>query len=433
MSTTTATPTSPTLRELAAQAKPDRNRAVDFYRVVAMLAVAVGHWIAITASSADGQLSGGNALSEVAGLSWVTWILQVMPLFFVVGGFASAMSLDAHHRDGGRSQDWIAARLRRMLPPTVMLAAAWLVAIILGAAAGQAGLVIAGASAAAIPLWFLANYTIDTALAPFVFVRFRANPRRFGVGIVAVFVAIEIARLSGVPMIGQLNWVLGWLGFQVLGMAWRDGQLPSGRRLVAVAMTFWAAAVAAVSFGPYSVSMVHFPGIEHSPTHPPSLSLALFGLAYSFTAIAVAPRVSTFLVGSPKLWAAVVAGNGIAMSVYLWHMTAAIVVYSIAHLTVGLGDTVVGSADWWIAKAPMVLASALVLAPIVKWVSKVERDALLAPRRPWNGGVISVLAVAALTSAAFKAWTTGGPIFVVAGSATIVLLGMTVFRIDRPR
>lgn len=395
-----------------------------------MLAVAVGHWIAMTASSADGQLSGGNALSEVAGLAWMTWMLQVMPLFFVVGGFASAMSLDAHHRNGGRPQDWIAARMRRMLPPTVILAATWLVAIVIGAAVGQATLVIAGASAAAIPLWFLANYTIDTALAPYVFVRFRANPRLFGVGIVATFVAIEIARLSGIPMIGQLNWVLGWLGFQVLGMAWRDGLLPSGRRLVAVATGFWMATIAAVSFGPYSISMVHFPGVEHSPTHPPSLSLALFGIAYSLTAIAAAPRISAFLAKTPKAWAAVVAGNGIAMSVYLWHMTAAIVVYAIAHVTVGLGEMVVGSADWWMAKVPMVLASALVLAPIVKLVAKVERDALLAPRREWNGGAASMLAIAALTSAAFKAWTAGGPLFVVAGAVVIVGLGMTVFRVE---
>ena len=108
---------SPTLDSLASQTKSDRNRAVDFYRVVAMLAVAVGHWLAMVAISRDGELVSGNALEFIPSLGWSTWILQVMPLFFVVGGFSSAMSLDAHNRSGGNAQDWIAARLRRMLPP----------------------------------------------------------------------------------------------------------------------------------------------------------------------------------------------------------------------------------------------------------------------------------------------------------------------------
>ncbi|MGF1595923.1 MAG: hypothetical protein ACFCVK_03180 [Acidimicrobiales bacterium] len=38
---------APSLAALAWAAAPDRNRAVDFYRAAAMLAVAGGHWMAI--------------------------------------------------------------------------------------------------------------------------------------------------------------------------------------------------------------------------------------------------------------------------------------------------------------------------------------------------------------------------------------------------
>ena len=37
----------PSLRQLAAGAKADRNRAIDAYRAIAMIAVAVGHWMAM--------------------------------------------------------------------------------------------------------------------------------------------------------------------------------------------------------------------------------------------------------------------------------------------------------------------------------------------------------------------------------------------------
>lgn len=118
----------PKLADLAAAASADRNRAVDFYRAVAMCAVALGHWAAVSLFvDASGAVQGGNALEFAPQMSWITWLFQVMPLFFVVGGFSSAMSLDSHTRSidggkGGRPQDWVIARLRRMVAPAVVLA-----------------------------------------------------------------------------------------------------------------------------------------------------------------------------------------------------------------------------------------------------------------------------------------------------------------------
>ena len=123
MSTTLLSPTTgsapaASVKDLAGAAKADRNRAIDLYRALAMLAVSIGHWAAIVMTTdADGELVTGNALEFAPSMSWLTWILQVMPLFFVVGGFSSAMSLDSHNAKGGRPQDWVAARLRRMLAP----------------------------------------------------------------------------------------------------------------------------------------------------------------------------------------------------------------------------------------------------------------------------------------------------------------------------
>lgn len=428
-----ATPTHPPvttdLGAMAARTKSDRNRAVDFYRVAAMLLVAVGHWIAMVAVQQDGELVTGNLLSYEPNLAWFTWALQVMPLFFVVGGFASAVSLDSHFRSGGRSQDWIAARLRRMLPPAVVLAATWLVIIAVGTATGQGHLALAGAGAAAIPLWFLANYTIDTALAPFVLPRFRKNPKLFGAAVLGIFGLVEICRIAGVDVVTEINWVLGWLAFQILGMAWRDGLLPTGRRILQWAGAMWAFAILLVtSGGPWSVAMVNFPGVENSPTHPPTLALMAFGAAYSLTAVWAAPRVSEFLADRPRAWAAVIGANAVAMSVYLWHMTAAIIVFALVHQTIGLPDVLVGSGVWWWLKIPAILASIAVVLPIVKMVSKVERDALLAPRRPWNGSQASMLAVAAVASAALKAWTIGNSVGLVIGSIVVVALGVTILK-----
>ncbi|MGI9603479.1 MAG: acyltransferase family protein, partial [Acidimicrobiales bacterium] len=58
----TQTP-QPAVADLAAATKSDRNRAVDAYRVLAMVAVAIGHWAAIAVSTdTNGDIVAGNAL-----------------------------------------------------------------------------------------------------------------------------------------------------------------------------------------------------------------------------------------------------------------------------------------------------------------------------------------------------------------------------------
>ena len=425
------TPTSqPVLADLAAAAKPDRNRAVDAYRVLAMVAVAIGHWAAVAVTTdTNGDIVAGNALGDDPSLSWLTWIFQVMPLFFVVGGFASAMSLDAHGRNGsGRPQDWIAGRLRRMVAPTAILAGTWGVLLAGGLATGTQGLVGLGAVAAAIPLWFLANYTIDTAFAPYLLPRFRRRPIAVAGGLLTVFGIVETLHFSGVPVIGHLNWVVGWLLFQVAGFAWRDGLLPTGRRLAAVAGLLWCAAVAAVTLGPWPVAMVHFPGLQHSPTHPPSVALVLFGAAYSATALVVAPSVSRWLADHGRAWAAVVAGNAVSMSVYLWHMTAMI---GAGLLFWGMGwlpTAEVGDAAWWLQKAPLMLVALTMLAAIVAMVARHEQRALLAPRSQWRGGPGSMVLTAAGVSTALKLWSTSSPVAVAVGMAALLVIWRVVLR-----
>lgn len=425
-----ANQSTPSVADLAAQTKADRNRAIDFYRVLAMMAVAFGHWLALVAvEDIDGQLQGGNALEFIPELGWATWLLQVMPLFFVVGGFSSAMSLDSHNRKGGTPQDWIAARLRRMMPPAVVLAGTWLTILAVGAVIGQFAIAVVAVHAAAIPLWFLANYTIDTALAPFVLPRFRANPARFAALIGGAFLTFEALRILDVAVLPHANWVLGWLIFQVAGMAWRDGLLPTGRRLVALAATMWVTTLGLVlSGGPWAISMVNVPGLENSPTNPPTLALMTFGAAYSLTAIAAAPRISAALQARPKAWAGVVAANAVAMSVYLWHMTAAVIVTAAMFFTTGLPAHEVGSIEWWAFKIPTILGSMIVLGAIVLVVNQVERKALLAPRRPWNGSLLSMIAVAVLTSTALKMWTSGASAQIIPALIILVGLGATVLR-----
>ncbi len=434
---------APTLGDLAAGAKSTRNRAVDFYRAAAMLAVATGHWLAVAIGiGPDGELSAGNALQYEPDMAWLTWLFQVMPLFFVVGGFSSAMSLDSHNAQGGRPQDWVVARLRRMVAPTIVLATTWLALFGLGLVVDTGlgttigPLVAAGAVGAAIPLWFLANYTIDTALAPYVLPVFRRSPvlvAGAGLGVFASLEALRFVEVEGpAAWLPNLNWVLGWLLFQMAGFAWRDGLLPSGRALVAVAAGLWTAAIAAVTVGPYPVAMVDFAGVEWSPTNPPSIALLLFGAAYSATAVAAAPAVTRFLAANRRAWASVVAANSVSMSVYLWHMTAAAAAGAVFYALGWLPTAEVGTGAWWLQKMPMLAASALILVGLVAIVSRAERTALLAPRSPWNGDQWSMLLAAGVLSTGIKLWSSHDVTHLVIGMAVVTVLWFGKLRDVRP-
>lgn len=406
---------APDLTDLAAQTPDTRNRAVDFYRAAAMAVVAIGHWLGMVVVLDGGRLDGGNLLDFSPEYGWITFIGQVMPLFFFVGGYASASSLRAAERNGTPPADWVATRLRRMVTPAVALAATWAGVLALSAVAGGFGIASVGAYAAAIPLWFLANYTIDTALAPFTFRWFRTHPARLLGVLAGLFVVAEVAHFAGIPGVPWISWVIGWLGFQVAGFAWREGRLPSGRRLHVLAGSLWVGTLLAVNVGPWPAVMLHHGGLEHSPTHPPSTALLLFGFAYSLTAAALAPALDRWLARSPGAWRATVAANGIAMSVYLWHMTAAVVVAAIAYLGGWLPAAAPATAAWWWAKLPFIAANLAVLVPIVARVAPIEQRALLGGVHRWRGGLTSLMVTAAALSLSIKLWSSSGVVALAIG------------------
>ena len=421
-----------TASELAAHTPTDRNRAVDFYRAAAMGVVALGHWLGTVVVLHRGELDGGNLLDYAPEYGWFTWIGQVMPLFFFVGGFASATSLRSAERRGVRPADWVATRLRRMVAPAAALAAFWGIAIAVGGAVGGFGIVTMAAAGAAIPLWFLANYTIDTALAPFTFRWFRARPLGFATLLLALFALAETASFAGIRFVPQLNWVIGWLGFQIAGFAWQDGLLPTGRKLVGLAAGFWALALAAVNLGPWPAVMLHHGGLDHSPTHPPSTALLLFGFAYSFTAAALAPAVTRWLERSARAWKITIAANAVAMSVYLWHMTAGMLVIGAAYLAGLIPDLQAGTAAWWWTKIPFLLANILVLVPIVRKVAPIEQRQLLGGPTTWRWGTASILVVAALLSASIKAWSSPHAMVLLPGLFATLAIWHLTLRERRP-
>lgn len=349
----TATPPKKTLwsraRAMAEQAPPTRNRYVDFLRAFSILAVVVGHWLVAAPYMKDGAVEGGHLLGILPWTQWLTWGFQVMPLFFLVGGFSNGLSWAATQRQGGRFTTWFAARVRRLINPVLPLLLIWALVTLFGTQAGiDRAVVKMAAQLALVPVWFLAVYLIVTALTPWS----HAAWKRFGLAsffaLVAAAVAVDIATLQfGIPYVNFLNFVFVWVAIHQLGYAWHDGRL--------AAPLLWAVAglIALgllVGFGPYPVAMIGVPGSELSNSMPPTLALLALGIAQTGLALAL-EKPARRMLGGLSAWTTVVLINGMIMTVYLWHLTAFVLVMIAAWLLGGIGLHVQpGSAEWWLAR-----------------------------------------------------------------------------------
>ena len=98
-----------------ADATPEsRNRYVDLLRALSICSVVFGHWL-IAAPWMDGErLRFDHMLAIQPWTQWLSWLFQVMPVFFMVGGYSNAASWDASVRAGQSYGDWIGARMRRL-------------------------------------------------------------------------------------------------------------------------------------------------------------------------------------------------------------------------------------------------------------------------------------------------------------------------------
>jgi fucose 4-O-acetylase-like acetyltransferase len=362
--------------ESAAGPGAGRDRYVDFLRVAAIGAVVFGHWLVTSLTYRSGAFGAANVLRDVWYAPWVTWGFQVMPIFFLVGGFAAGRSWGAV-RDAGRQQRWLRRRAVRLLSPTTWYVAAALVAMAAAAAAGVSADTLALAGwAVALHLWFLPVYLVLTLLTPTLY----AAHRRWGLlvpaGMVLLGVAIDILVITvHVKALGWLNYILIWGAAYQLGFSWQDGRLTRRRSNPLLIAGVGAAAFLALEwFGVFPVSLIGEQGNEINNTAPPSAALAAYGAAQLGTLVALAP-VATRWLRRPRVWRVIEVCNGQVMTVYLWQMLPVVLGGALLYATGWMPQPTVGSATWWLLRPAWMGALAILLTPLVLLSNRLRQAA----------------------------------------------------------
>lgn len=221
-STLTASPA-----QIAAATPLDRDRYLDLLRAVALAAVVVGHWlVAMVWIDDDGALRAAAVIDVAPVTRWLTWIVQVMPLFFLVGGVVNVRSWRAARRARGSYAGWVARRAARLLRPTTVVVWTWLGLAPLALAAGvERRLIVLGARSALVPLWFLGVYLLIIALLPLLLAAWGRLGLWLPLLLTAAAAGVDAGALAAVPALTVVNYLIVWSVPTVLGFAWTDGRL----------------------------------------------------------------------------------------------------------------------------------------------------------------------------------------------------------------
>lgn len=353
----------------------DRDPFVDFVRGASLVVVVLWHWVfTVVIWRPDGPHA-SNPIGFTSGMYLATWLLQVMPLFFFVGGWAHTVALARFQADG-RGSVWrfSVRRLVSLGRPALALAVAWWVVGALVAAAldvewtGRAVILILS------PLWFLVIYALLVALLPlatWLHRRFDVLVLVWGAGLAAL---IDVGRFRyGWDALGWLNMVVVWGLCHQLGFFY--DRLARASRQVYWSMLFGGLFTlsALVFSGLYPGSMVGVPGDRLSNMAPPTVCIAALLVLQVGVAMLVRPWVTGRL-HTRHRWQWANAGmSRVSLPLYLFHSTGMAVWVALIYNAVGYNRALgmVPDVDidavWWLSRPLAVIGPLICTAPMI-WV-----------------------------------------------------------------
>ncbi len=324
---------------------------------------------------AESVLALAPLLDLSAAVLWpITWVLQLVPLFFFAGGHSNLLAWQATTTGYG---GYLARRVCWLIRPVLAFVTAWLVLpLSLDLLNAPPEAVRTVGRLVVQPLWLLGLYLLVVAMTPAMLWLHRRAPVITPLAQAAVVVAIGVfgsgvfaAHFGGVVLAA----LFGQLAFHYAdGTLWR---LPR-TVLAAVGLAALVALAVLTTVGPLS------PLVRAEPTGsasfvPSAPAVLLIGLA-QVCLVALPRRAGTRAIGRGALAQAARFVHSAPMTVYLAYLCAMLVIAGVigAARTAGLPTTAV---DWLVQPRPL-LALALLGVPtalaflLFEWRSTLDPD-----------------------------------------------------------
>ncbi len=427
-----------------------RDLTLDLARVMCVVLVVFVHVLFTGVGRADdGSLIIERTADHTPWFAAASWALNIMPLFFVIGGFTARTGWASTRRRGGSATDFVRVRLWRLarpaLPLFVFFAVALGVARALPLGAGVDDMVDTIAIGIGSPLWFLAAYMLAQACAPFMI---RWHERRPLVPIIAlagaafavdVFVQRVVTEAWGMPRIdvatyepgsdlfGLPNVLFVWLLAQQIGFVMADGFFERRRwwQLGGIIVAGYGLILLLVTLVPYSDSMLR-------NQWPPTVLMDVLAVMQA-ALLALLHRPLTALMATKPAQAIVFVIGSRLMTIYLWHLPMIMILTGVELLLPLPMPTPGGAVWWWTRPAFLVVVLATVWL-LSLWLVRFER--VPAPGRPRIAGsapvvigvALFVVAPLGITAYGLDVW-----LAITGAVLTATALAITSWRAPEPR
>ncbi len=352
-----------------------RNYYIDFLRAFSLLIVVAWHWVFTIVIWQDDGPHATSPIGFTTGLWMATWLLQVMPLFFYVGGYSHLVAWRKARAAGESIWRFVGRRIRRLAAPTLALLLVWIaLGIALGAVfnlewIGRGVLLVVS------PLWFMGVYLMLVALLPlFLWLHERWD------SIVIVFLAalagtVDILRFRyGWEWLGIANMVAVWGLCHQLGFFYDRIDAATRRTDWTLLWAGLAALGGLVASGLYPGSMVGVPG-ETSNMAPPTLCIVALVAFQAGVVEILRPAIELRL--QRQRWQRVSDTiNRFSMPLFLFHTTGLAFYLAVRYALAGERNEVrEPTLGWWLTRPLAFIGPLLFTLPVIylfgrQWVRK---------------------------------------------------------------
>lgn len=352
----------------------ERDVHVDFLRAFSLLIVVLWHWVFTIVEWRDDGPHATNPIGFTRGMWLFTWLFQVMPLFFYIGGYGHLRSWERARQQGRSVWALVGRRLGRLAIPSLALLGTW---VVLGAILGWLfDLEWIGRAVRLVvsPLWFIAIYLVLVLMLPLALWLHRRFDVIALVWLAGLATLVDIGRFRyGWDALGWLNMVLVWGACHQLGFFYE--------RLVALhRRADWAllygglfGLIGLVVSDLYPGSMVGVPGERLSNMAPPTVCILALVAFQAGVAEVLRPWLKVRL-ARPGWARANEIMNRFSLPLFLFHSTGMALAQAagIALFGRGEGQTRV-DAGWWLARPLALLAPLICTIPVIyvfgrRWV-----------------------------------------------------------------
>ncbi|WP_345069697.1 acyltransferase [Leifsonia kafniensis] len=346
-----------------------RDPVMDIARVGCLVCVVLGHLLLLGASvTARHDLVLVRPLELQAWFTPVTWVTQIMPLFFAIGGFVGAQAWRRIDARGGTAAEFIRGRVLRLARPAVpffaFLAIAILAMLLSGLDSDTVGRITSGVAS---PLWFLAAYTFSQAFVPGMVALHERAPVRTLVGLAVAAIALDVTRwASGISELGLFNMIFVWLFIQQLGVWAADGWFAARSRwsLSLLVVASFATLALLTELGAYPANML-------DNLNPPTVALCLQGIAQLSLLMLLHPLLDRMM-HVTAIRRIVAAVGSRLMTIYLWHLPVIALIVGLLLLS-PVPSPEPGTVGWWLTRPVILLIAILLLTGITIALRRFEQ------------------------------------------------------------